>query len=73
MNDAVLRVLVRAKYYNKVQVCKDLLDRSIAGFPPQFGQALLWRADQQTHWEVQGLFIYVAASLLRNHYCSQFT
>lgn len=53
----------------KVNICKllNLLDRSITGFPPQFGQAPFGRADEQTHREVEGLFIYVAASLLRNH------
>lgn len=46
----------------------DLLERSIAGLPPQFGQSPLRGADEQTHREVEGLLVAeTAASLFRNH------
>lgn len=45
----------------------DLLERSIAGLPPQLGQSPLRGADEQTHREVEGLLVAEAASLFRNH------
>lgn len=45
----------------------DLLERSAAGLPPQFGQFPLRGADEQAHREVEGLLVAEAASLFRNH------